>query len=110
MKKAHENRIQGVGKGLEKAGEAAGKAQAAAAQTQGTQPGAPAENAPVATPAASQSAFNPALSLILVGRYANFSQDPAQRSMTGFLSKGNTSDALGPRGFSLGETEVTMSA
>jgi hypothetical protein len=110
LKDAYESRIQGLEKRLKAAEDAAANTKAAAEQTQAAQQAAPAEAAPMAAPAASQSAFNPAISLILNGRYANFSQDPAQRSMTGFLSNGNTSDSLGPRGFSLGETEVTMSA
>src|SRR5262249_46338375 len=56
------------------------------------------------------NAFNPAISVILNGTYANFSQDPAKASVSGFLSNANTSDALGPRGFSLGESEVTLSS
>ena len=113
LKDAYEARIQGLEKRL-KAAEDAANAKAAAEQTPAAQAAAPPETAPtaapMAAPAASQSAFNPAISLILDGRYANFSHDPARRSMTGFLSNGNTSDALGSRGFSLGETEVTMSA
>jgi hypothetical protein len=109
LKDAYEARIQGLEKRL-KAAEDAANAKAAAEQPPAAQAAAPPETAPTAAPAASQSAFNPAISLILDGRYANFSQDPAQRSMTGFLSNGNTSDSLGSRGFSLGETEVTMSA
>jgi len=112
LKDAYESRIQALEKRLQAAEDAAAAAKPGAEQPQGGQQAAapPESTAPVAAPTASQSAFNPAISLILDGRYANFSQDPAQRSVTGFLSNANTSDALGSRGFSLGETEVTMSA
>ena len=116
LKDAYETRIQALEKRLKAAEDAATAAKAAVAETQSAQqataaaPTASAAEPPQAAPAASQSAFNPAISLILDGRYANFSQDPARRSMTGFLSNADTSDALGKRGFSLGETELTMSA
>jgi len=110
LKDAYESRIQALEKRLKAAEDTAATARTAAEQPQAAAP-TEASTAPIAAaPTASQSAFNPAISLILDGRYANFSQDPAQRSVTGFLSNANTSDALGPRGFSLGETEVTMSA
>jgi hypothetical protein len=108
LKDAYESRIQRLEKRLKAAEDAAATAKAAAEPA--PVPQTSAEPAPVAASGASQNAFNPAISLVLDGRYANFSQDPARRSMTGFLSNANTSDALGPRGFSLGETEVTMSA
>src|SRR3954454_10458064 len=109
LKDAYETRIQALEKRLKAAEDAATAAKATAAETQSAQQAA-AAGSTAAAPAASQSAFNPAISLILDGRYANFSQDPARRSMTGFLSKADTADALGRRGFSLGETELTMSA
>jgi hypothetical protein len=110
LKDAYESRIQALEKRLKAAEDTAATARTATEQAQATAP-AEGTTAPIAAaPTASQSAFNPAISLILDGRYANFSQDPAQRSVTGFLSNGNTSDALGSRGFSLGETELTMSA
>src|SRR5262249_33773083 len=65
---------------------------------------------PQASQQGSPNAFNPAISVILNGTYANFSQDPTKASVTGFLSSANTSDALGPRGFSLGESELTLSS
>ena len=62
---------------------------------------APVAAAPFPPPAASSanaaaSAFNPALSLVLQGRYANLSRDPAGSAI--------------PRGFSLAESELTLSA
>ena len=54
------------------------------------------------------AAFNPAMSLVLQGRYANLSQDPNNFAIAGFAPGGE----IGPgrRGFSLGETELTASA
>jgi hypothetical protein len=70
--------------------------------------------APVATPtptpsgASSLAAFNPAISAILSGQYANLSQDPEPFHIPGFLTGGD----IGPgrRGFSLAESELTLSA
>ena len=65
-----------------------------------------------AAPAAQGStatAFNPAMSAILGGSYANLSEDPATYRIAGFLPAG---DEVGPgdRSFNLGESEVTLSA
>ena len=71
---------------------------------------APAEVAPpAAAPAKSVSAFNPAVSLILTGNYANLSQDPTDYQIAGFLTP---DEGVGPgeRNFNLGESEVTLSA
>lgn len=61
------------------------------------------------TPARSASAFNPAISLILAGNYANLSNDPEDYAIQGFIPAG---EEIGPgeRGFNLGETELTLSA
>src|SRR5689334_6892391 len=111
LKEAYESRMQALEKRLQAAENAAQAAQAAS-DAQSAQAAAAAAASPAVPPGtgSSQNAFNPAISLILDGRLANFSQDPKRRSMTGFLSNANTTDALGPRGFSIGESEVTMSA
>src|SRR3954462_13110678 len=88
LKDAYETRIQALEKRLKAAEDAAKEARAAATEQQSAQPAAAAARSAGAEPAqpaptASQNAFNPAISLILDGRYANFSQDPATRSMTG---------------------------
>ncbi|MEP7068323.1 MAG: TonB-dependent receptor [Usitatibacter sp.] len=71
--------------------------------------------APVAMPApmpaaaaSSVNAFNPAISVILQGRYANLSRDPSRFAIAGFAPGGD----IGPgrRGFSLGESELAMAA
>lgn len=56
-----------------------------------------------------QSAFNPSISMILGGTYANLSQDPATYRIGGFLPSGGE---VGPgeRSFSLGESELTVAA
>jgi len=57
----------------------------------------------------SASAFNPAISLILAGTYANLSRDPATYRLQGFIPSGSD---VGPgsRGFSVGESELGISA
>jgi hypothetical protein len=86
----------------------AAEAQAPAAAT------STANVAPVAAPAtpggAGANAFNPAMSLILSGTYARTSRDPASYSVTGFsLPAGSEAGPVG-RGFSLGESELGLSA
>ncbi|HWJ05158.1 MAG TPA: hypothetical protein VNS57_05145 [Steroidobacteraceae bacterium] len=56
-----------------------------------------------------KTSFNPAMSVILSGTYANLSRDPEDYSIAGFFPGG---DEVGPgdRGFSLGESEITLSA
>ncbi len=67
--------------------------------------------APVAAAPAggSASAFNPAISLVLAGTYANLSRDPATYHLQGFIPSGGE---IGPgsRGFNLGESELSVSA
>ena len=55
------------------------------------------------------AAFNPAMSMILAGNYANLSADPATYRIAGFLPSGGD---VGPgeRSFNLGESELTVSA
>ena len=64
--------------------------------------------APVAAAPAggSASAFNPAISLVLAGSYANLSRDPATYRLQGFIPSGGE---VGPgsRGFNLGESELS---
>lgn len=55
------------------------------------------------------TAFNPAMSVILAGNYANLSQDPGTYSIAGFIPSGGE---IGPgeRSFNLGESELTLTA
>jgi hypothetical protein len=66
-----------------------------------------AQKTPVSARPASSS-FNPAISLILDGTYATYSQDPASYALPGFALAADT----GPRdeGLRLGESELVMSA
>ena len=70
------------------------------------QPPAP---APSGGGAGGANAFNPAVSEILGGRYAQLDADPATYRIAGFMPAG---DEVGPgrRGFDLGESELTFSA
>ncbi len=64
----------------------------------------PVQNAP-----ASASAFNPAIGVVLMGTYGHFSRNPENAPIHGFMLGDEAKDA-GPRGFSLGESEVNFSA
>ncbi len=58
---------------------------------------------------ASANGFNPAVSVILSGTYVSLSKDPGSWKLSGFVPSG---DEIGPggRGFSLGESELGLSA
>ena len=110
MKEHYEARIQSLEKRL----------QAAQEKKEVTQPQAPAASAEQAAAAATQpvpamtgsataaSGFNPAISLILGGTYANLKQDPNQYRLQGFMPGGEIGP--GSRSFNLGESELTFSA
>ncbi len=72
---------------------------------------APVEIPPPApsAPAPKTSAFNPAISVILTGNYADLSQDPGDFNFAGFMPSGGE---IGPgdRSFNLGESEITFAA
>ncbi|MFZ6750870.1 hypothetical protein [Undibacterium sp. Ren11W] len=75
---------------------------------------APAINEASASPtpskvAAAANVFNPAVALNLTGTMSNLSQDPGQYKLQGFMPTGGE---VGPgaRSFSLGESELTLSA
>src|SRR4051812_9274360 len=90
-------------------------AAAAAAPAAALANAAPAEAAaPAAVAAAAPStnaatAFNPSISLILAGSYANLSRNPDAYKLQGFVPTGGE---VGPgvRGFSIGESELGISA
>ncbi len=62
-----------------------------------------------ASSTAKSTAFNPAISLILAGNYANLSNNPDDYAIQGFIPAG---DEVGPgdRSFNLGESELTIAA
>jgi hypothetical protein len=97
LKSSYESRIQALEQRLKDA-----EAKAAA-------PTPVALPAPLPSPSSSSiSAFNPAVSVVLQGSYANLSQDPARFGLAGFAPGGD----IGPgrRGFSLGESELALAA
>ena len=67
-----------------------------------------AETAPANTFSNAANAFNPALSMVLQGRATSFDNNPDDWHMPGFQLGGES--GLAPRGLSLGETELTLSA
>ncbi len=70
---------------------------------------APAEAVAPASPASGASAFNPAISLVLAGSYADTARDPGDWRIAGFMPNDGE---IGPgeRSFSLGESEMTLAA
>ncbi len=63
---------------------------------------------PASTTTAKQNSFNPAVSLILNGSYSSYSQDPDNYTLPGFAL--GEEAGLEKEGFSLGESEITLSA
>lgn len=62
-----------------------------------------------ASAAPAPNLFNPNISMILGGTMQNLSQDPGQYRLQGFVPSGGEGGP-GSRGFSLGESELTMAA
>lgn len=100
MKQSYEARIQALEARLEQTQASAGKAEVSAAK---------AETAALqtATTPSSAGAFNPGISLILSGIYANRSQD-SKYHISGFQSGGDIGPGL--RGLSLAESELGVYA
>jgi hypothetical protein len=65
--------------------------------------------APPAGKSSSATAFNPAISMILAGNYANLSEDPATYRVAGFIPP-PSGTGPGTRSFNLGESELTVSS
>jgi hypothetical protein len=125
MKDAYEARLQALEQKLQQAQNdgAAAKAQLnalASVPATGTGPSGAAEAQVAAVPAAvvvaapsgaatASNLFNPNISMILGGTLQNLKQDPSQYRLQGFVPSGGE---VGPgqRGFSLGESELTMAA
>jgi hypothetical protein len=107
LRQEYEGRLQALEARLEAAEATARQAKSRAVKAER----AVAETAPVpAAPAPSRAgrAFNPAISLILQGRYAAFPGDEGQRELPGLLIGEET--GIGPDGFSVGESELDLSA
>jgi hypothetical protein len=105
LKQQYESRVYQLEQRLEQL-EAAAVPPAPAAQVPSTADATASGSAGRATAA---STFNPAMSVILTGTYANLSRDPEDYAIAGFFPAG---EEIGPgeRGFSLGESEITLSA
>ena len=108
LKEGYEARIRALEQRLQDA-----EAKTAAVATAPAAPGpaaAPAVAAAATAPAPSAgiSAFNPAITAVLQGVYANLSQDPKQYAIAGFVPSGDIAPAK--RGFSIAESELGLSA
>jgi hypothetical protein len=109
LKESYEARIQALEQRLKDA-EARSAAVPAPATPSTTVAAAPAatDAATPAPPSSGISAFNPAISAVLQGVYANLSQDPNKYAIHGFVPSGDIAPAK--RGFSIAESELAMSA
>jgi len=107
MKKSYEQRIAALEQKLSQA-EAAGKAPATSSAA-----AAPSDSGQRTTLASSAAAFNPEVSLILQGQYAQMKNVP-DRTITGFWPAGghdhDGGKGVSTRGFSLNHTELIFSA
>ena len=110
LRDSYESRISALEQRLAVAEQSAGRAEQSAAKAQALAvAAAPAPAAPPVAETSSESAFNPAMSLILGGSYTRLSRDPASYRIGGFVpSLGEVAPA--PRSFSLGESELAIAA
>ncbi|HEY6896820.1 MAG TPA: TonB-dependent receptor [Rhodocyclaceae bacterium] len=103
MRQTYEQRINALEQRLALAESTAGRAEQTAAQAQVA---AAAPKSAATTPGA---AFNPAISAVLSGMYTNQQRSPGNWRIGGFMpSQGEV--APPPRGFSLGESELSFEA
>lgn len=113
MKQDYESKIGELERRLEKAEGDATTAKESAAQTKAAvtaQPAAgPTASAPAATATPNSNAFNPSISGVLNGTFGAFSRHPDGVRIPGFALGSEASEA-NSRGFSLGESEVSLSA
>ena len=104
MKESYEARIKALEQRLQ-----AAESKAAAATPAAVTPAiSTASTAASSAPASGIAAFNPAISAVLQGVYANLSQDPNQYAIAGFAPSGDIAPAK--RGFSIAESELTLTA
>ena len=66
------------------------------------------EPAPISNPPANANSFNPSISVVLNGTFSDYQNDGEDYALDGFALQGEA--GLNQEGFSLGESEVTMSA
>jgi hypothetical protein len=105
MKQSYETRLEALEQRLRQF-QSTASSPLAAAEAPAPAPAMPAQPAAVQ---AAANAFNPDISLILGGTLSKLSQDPQSYRLQGFIPSGGE---VGPgkRGFSLGESELTMAA
>lgn len=113
LKEQYEKRIGALEQRLREAEQATSQAGTVAARASAAADQAAIQAGQAATQAggraSGQSAFNPAVSLILNGTYGSLSRDPAGFRINGFVPTGG--EVAPPnRGFSLGESELMFSA
>jgi hypothetical protein len=116
LKESYEARISALEQRLKDAEAKAARplpppATASAAPAAAPEPAAPAASTQAqaaAAPATGISAFNPAITAVLQGVYANLSQDPKNYAINGFVPSGDIVPAK--RGFSIAESELGLSA
>ena len=106
LKQSYEARIQALETRLQQAENTAKAAQSTAAKAD--EKASQVAVAPQPASSSGANAFNPGISLILSGTYANLSQDPDKYRITGFIPGGEIGP--GKRGFSLAESELGIYA
>ncbi|HHB76540.1 MAG TPA: hypothetical protein ENK84_08350 [Desulfobulbus sp.] len=104
LKQDYRQRIQALEDRLEKAENNARMANAKASQIEEKVQ----EEGGAGTASSSQNSFNPAISLVLDGRYAGFDNEPGAYKIPGFALGGEAGP--GEEGFAIGETELSASA
>lgn len=99
MKQAYEQRIAALESKLAET----------VAKVNATEASAPAPRMAASQPPASEAAFNPAISAVLMGTYTRLSRDPEHYAIGGFVPSGGE---IGPprRSFGLGESEIGIAA
>lgn len=106
MKQQHEQRIQALERRIQKAEARAAAAEEKAQSTEGKV--AAVEEQVQARPRSGDNSFNPAISLVLQGGYASYSEDPEDFHLEGMPLGGEA--GLQDEGLALWETELTASA
>ncbi|MCP4697014.1 MAG: hypothetical protein GY862_09210 [Gammaproteobacteria bacterium] len=100
LKQSYQQQIDALEKRLQAAEKAAEQAQIGAQRAE--------RKATQASQAAPAGNFNPDISVILEGRYADFQNDPEDYALPGFQTGGEA--GLGEEGLSLGHSEMIVSA
>jgi len=103
LKDEYQRRIEALEAGVRAAEEEARQARIEAEKVASAT-----QSAAASQPTGSENSFNPALSVILDGRYAAFDNDPSDYELPGFPLGGEA--GLGEEGIGLGHTELTASA